>query len=397
MNRKKNLLIMLIILSGIFSSACMSSEEINTLGITISIGIDKSEKGYSITSQILNPRSIASQKASNESPIFTFTEEGDDIFETIWRVTTTSPRKVYVSHLRMIVFSEEIAKDGIQKILDFFMRDHEFRTDFFFVVARGCSAKDILETLTPLESVPGIEMHNSIQASVKSWAPTRAVKIIELVNTLLADGINPVLTGVKIVDNKGDTSSIDALKESDIVKLKLEDLSVFKKDKLVGWFNEDESKGYNYITGNVKNTVGHIKLDEKNKITFEIIREESKIKAYKINDKPAIKVAIDVKWNASNETGTFDLTSEQNTSKVNKLIEKEITNICSVALKKAAGELKSDIFGFGEEIRRTYPKEWPKIKDNWNDEFPKVPVTFSVKAQIGGLGESAKSIFTKKE
>ena len=64
----KRLLLVFAVLSTVFFTGCWSSREVNTLGITVCIGIDKAENGYLVTKQIINPRAIA-YKATTESPI----------------------------------------------------------------------------------------------------------------------------------------------------------------------------------------------------------------------------------------------------------------------------------------------------------------------------------------
>ncbi len=46
-----------------------------------------------------------------------------------------------MAHLRMLVIGEELAKEDIDKHLDFFSRDPEVRTDFYMAVAEGISAE----------------------------------------------------------------------------------------------------------------------------------------------------------------------------------------------------------------------------------------------------------------
>ncbi len=392
----KKLLITCIVLSNILLSGCQGSKEIDTIALAISIGIDKVGDEYFVTYQILNPKAIVSQKASNESPIFLYTERGKDLFEIIRRITTISPRKIYNSHIRMIVFSEEVAREGINGFMDFFLRDHEFRTDFYFVVAKGATANKILQSVTPLESVSGMEMYNSIQSSKKAWTPTKAVEIIELVNKLISDGVNPVLSAVELVEEESNSDSIEGLKQSVVSKLKLSGLYAFKKDKLVGYLNESESEGFNYITGHVKDTAGFVQFGKHNRITIEITKAKSKIKAYMLKGKPAINVAIDLGVNINAETGNLDISTEENTDLISRLFEEEIKRKCEYSIMKAQGELKTDVFGFGEEIHRTYPKLWKKIKLNWNEEFTKLPVSVTVQAHVKGLGVITKSFFSKE-
>jgi len=393
----KEISAILIILPIIFLTGCWSSREINTLAIAVCIGIDKVGDDYLLTQQIINPKTIASKKPTTEAPVILYSATGKDIFEALRKLTSECPRKIYASHLRMVILGEEVAKEGLQNFLDFFARDHEFRTDFYFVVAKGTTANNVLSTLTPIESIPGIEMYDSLKASEKSWAPSKAVRIIELINTIISDGKNPVLTGIELTDGENKSNSTDALKKSNqIKKPRYTGLGAFKKDKLVGWLDEEESKAYNYILGNVKSTVGYTNYGKDVKITFEVTNAKSAMEASLINGKPAIDVEISVKQNFGSVKGNFDVSKEENKKILNELSEKKIKSMCEKVVKKAQSELKTDIFGFGEVIHRKYPKQWKKMKDDWNVKFQDLPVNITVKIKTEKLGQITKSFFIKE-
>ncbi len=394
----KRLLFILIILSTIFLTGCWSSHEINTLAIAVCIGIDKTENGYLVTAQVLNPRAIASKKATVESPVVIYTAEGNDLAEIVRRFTTQSSRIFYNADLRMVVFGEDVAKDGIQNILDYFLRNHEYRTDFYFVIAKNSTANEVLGILTPIESVPGFSMYISLKMSEEKWAAMKSVRIIELVNSIIADGDNPVLTGIEISQDEISPKSTDILKQSgEYKKLKYTGLGAFNKDKIVGWLDEDESKGYNYITDNVKNTVEYADYDSKVKITYEIINAKSRTKVYCLENKPAIEVKIKIKCNIGIVEGEFDVSAEENKQVLNKLLASKVKLLCEKALNKAQKELKNDIFGFGEAIHRKYPKTWEKLKDDWNDKFTDLPVNITVEAETKQLGQITKPLFIKEK
>ena len=394
----KRLLFILIILSTIFLTGCWSSHEVNTLAITVCIGIDKTENGYLVTEQILNPRAIASKKATAESPVVIYTAEGNDLAEIVRRFTTQSSRVLYNADLRMVVIGEDVAKDGIQNILDYFLRNYEYRTEFYFVIAKNSTANEVLGILTPIESVPGFSMYISLKMSEEKWAAMKSIRIIELVNTIIADGDNPVLTGIEISQDEISPKSTDILKQSgEYKKLKYTGLGAFNKDKLVGWLDEDESKGYNYITDNVKNTIEYADYDSKVKITYEIINAKSKTKVYFLENKPAIEVKIKTKCNIVIVEGEFDVSAEENKQILNKLLASKVKLLCEKALNKAQKELKTDIFGFGEAIHREYPKTWEKLKDDWNDKFTDLPVNITVEAETNQLGQIKKPLFMKEK
>lgn len=394
----KRLLFILIILSTIFLTGCWSSHEVNTLAITVCIGIDKTENGYLVTEQVLNPRAIASKKVTTESPVVIYTAEGNDLAEIVRRFTTQSSRIFYNADLRMVVFGEDVAKDGIQNILDYFLRNYEYRTDFYFVIAKNSTANEVLGILTPIESVPGFSMYISLKMSEEKWAAMKSIRIIELVNSIIADGDNPVLTGIEISQDEISPKSTDILKQSgEYKKLKYTGLGAFNKDKLVGWLDEDESKGYNYITDNVKNTIEYADYDSKVKITYEILNAKSRTKVYFLENKPAIEVKIKTKCNIEIVEGEFDVSAEENKQVLNELLASKVKLLCEKALNKAQKELKTDIFGFGEAIHRKYPKTWEKLKDDWNDKFTDLPVNITVEAETNQLGQITKPLFMKEK
>jgi len=386
-----------IILSMVFLTGCWNSREINTLAIAVCTGIDKAEEGYLVTHQIINPKVIASKKATNEAPVIIYSETGDSLFEIYRKLTTECPRKIYNSHLRMVIFGEEIAKEGIQDFIDFFARVHEFRTDFYFAVAKGTTANNVLSMLTPLETLPGMEMYDSLKASEENWAPTKTIRIIELINSILADGKDPVLTGIEVTGGDVNSNSTDALRQSDqIKKLKYTSLGAFNEDRLAGWLNEDESKGYNYIMGNVKSTAGHADYGDKVKIIYEVMNTKSKMKASLVNGKPVIDVEIHVNANIGSVQGQFDVSKEENKEILKQLPEEAVKLLCNKTLKKAQKDLGTDIFGFGEVIHRQYPKVWEKIKDDWDNEFEDLPVNITVNFKVSQLGQITKPFFIKE-
>lgn len=298
----------------------------------------------------------------------------------------------------MVVFGEDVAKDGIQNILDYFLRNYEYRTDFYFVIAKNSTANEVLGILTPIESVPGFSMYISLKMSEEKWAAMKSIRIIELVNSIIADGDNPVLTGIEISQDEISPKSTDILKQSgEYKKLKYTGLGAFNKDKLVGWLDEDESKGYNYITDNVKNTIEYADYDSKVKITYEIINAKSRTKVYFLENKPAIEVKIKTKCNIVIVEGEFDVSAEENKQVLNELLASKVKLLCEKALNKAQKELKTDIFGFGEAIHRKYPKTWEKLKDDWNDKFTDLPVNITVEAETKQLGQITKPLFIKEK
>lgn len=393
MNKKIKLLVPVTILCLILTS-CYNSREINTLAIGTALGIDKVDEGYRVTVQLINPSEIASKKGTSmTSPVIVYTETAPTIFEALRKITHQSPRKIYLSHLRIIVFGEKVARDGISKATDFIARDHEFSMDFFLLIAKDNTAENILKILTPLEKIPANKIFASLETSEKNWAPTKGVKLDELINSIMSDGNNPVLTGIFISGNE-EGNDTNSLKESELPSvLMLDSIAAFKGEKLVGWLSEYESKGFNYITNNISNTVGNITIPEGGKVAFEVKKSKTKLTASFVDERPVINVEIKVDANAGEFETNLDLTKEENIRKVENLFEQEIKDLCNLAINRTQQDLKTDIFGFGEVIHRKYPKQWKSLKNNWNDTFCNITVNVNATVKIKGIGSINKPFF----
>ena len=161
----------------VFLSGCWDRREINELAIVKAIGIDKIDKNYEVTLQIINPGVVSGNQSNYDSPVSTFSEVGTTVLEAIRHLTVDIPRRPYFAHLRMIIISEEVARDGISPFLDFLLRDHEQRPDVYLVVSKEKRARDALEVLTSLEVVPANNIFFSLETSAEMLGETIPVNI----------------------------------------------------------------------------------------------------------------------------------------------------------------------------------------------------------------------------
>lgn len=390
--------VVVIMFSFVLLTGCWNRREMNDLALVMAMSIDKAERGYEVSVQVVDPGEIASKQGSTlRSPVIVYSETGEHIFEAIRKMTKITPRKLYFSHLQMLVLGESLAKEGIAKPLDFFARDHEFREDFFVVVSKNRQGKDILETLTSLEKIPANKMYSSLQTSQRSWAPTYAVALDELINGIASDGQQPVLTGITVNGDLAKSSTRENVERSHpYARLQYEDIAVFKKDKLLGWLNERESKGFNYITNHVKSTVGPVDCPGGGKFGVEIIRSKSRMNGKVTEGKPSVTVSLNIEVNIGEVFCQADLTDPETIKKMEEETEKVNIEIMEAAVTKAK-MLRSDIFGFGEVIHRTDPKAWKKLKSHWDEHFASMDVEIQSDVRIRRTGTVNRSFRYKEE
>jgi spore germination protein KC len=387
--QKKFFLLVIITLYLFVLSGCWSSKEITELMIVTGMGIDReSDTGeYKVTLQIINPGEIASQTKTERLEVTTYQTTGKSIYEVMRRFSTEVPRKMYLSHIQLVIFGEELAKEGIGKSLDFISRNNEFRTDFFILVSKGSRAEDVLNVLTPTEASPSVSLYSSINVSEQIWAPTKGVHLDELLNTLVSDGKQPVLTGVKVSGDKdkGDeVSSLEQIKPAAITKIT--GFAAFNKDRLVGWLTEKESKGYNYIISNITSTVGTIPCEDGGIIALEVKKAKTELQSNIKSGKPSITIKTNIEADLGEIQCDMDLTKMSIIKQIEEDAGKQVQTLMEHSITKAKEEFKSDIFGFGEAIHRQHPKAWKKIKGNWEETFPDLEISFDINYDIRRLG-----------
>lgn len=392
MNRKPVLFFLLVVLL-IFVTGCWNRRELNDLAIAVAVGIDKAENHYRLSVQVVDPGEVAAKESGGtRTPVTTYQATGENIFEALRKMTKVAPRKIYLSHLRMLVIDEEVARDGIGKVLDFMSRDHELRTDFFIVVTKDTNAANTLKVMTHLESIPANQMFSSLKTSEKAWAPSVAITLNELIADIVSEGKHPVITSLRI---KGDQEIGKTKKNVEEIvssaQLRYSGLAVFKKDKMIGWLNEEESKGYNYILDNVKSTISIVACPEGGKVSLEVIRSKSEVKGKLVSGKPRMNVNIRIEANVGEVKCFIDLTKAKTITELESAMEKKVQSIIEDTVEKVQKEYKSDIFGFGEVIHRSEPKYWKKVKSEWDRIFVSLPVHVDVDVKIRYLGTVSNS------
>ncbi|MBD0382870.1 Ger(x)C family spore germination protein [Paenibacillus sedimenti] len=391
----------LIILCSIVASAavtgCWNRRELNDLAISTAMGLDKGKGGNIIvTNQLLYPEAVSPKDGGGgqRAPVALMEETEAGVQQAVRKMTMKVSKKIYVGHVQILVIGEELARSGIIETLEHYARDHEYRRDFYVIVAKGARAKDILKVFTPFESVPANKLRDSLESSSKSWGASAAIRFGELLSMLIAKGREPILTGVA-VEGKAQQGAAKENVERIYVPTNLEytGLAVFKNDKLVGWLNQMDSLGVNFVRGKVKSSNIAIPCPGSNEQAFfEAIRTNAKSKVELKNGNPVIQVKVSGEGNMSDAKCPVDMTKQDAIRDMERLVNKTVKEIVESSVKTAQKKYKSDIFGFGNAVERSIPKYWYTVEKEWDDIFPDVRVHVSSDIQIREIFKTKKTL-----
>lgn len=394
---KKIIIFSVFYLILIYLTGCWNSIDIVDLNIVSAIGIDKtSDNKIEFTVQIIKPDTISAQEqGSSEDATWTFSSTGETIGEAARNLLTIVDGIPLYSHAEILVISEDIAKEGIMDVLDIFERNYGTRRRTNVLISRGISAKEIVNAKSELESIPSLHIVNVIK-NTRFLPYIIEIEIFEILQKLSAPGVNPVIGVIEKRDSKAneEKSKEDELQVKD---LKVEGGAVFKKDKLIGWLDSIQTRGYQFVVDKVLSGIIIIPNPHDTDKSVDILLKKvnSKIDVQFNDGQPVLHIEIKIEANIGSQQGPGDLTTNSMVKKVEKavddVVEEEIRNIINLAQVK----FKSDIFGFGEVMHRKHLSYWNKVKGDWDSEFVKLPVNINVEVMIGKSGLTKEPVEPK--
>lgn len=353
---KKFVLIIITLFILLISSGCYNYKEINDMAIVSSIGIDKDNKNdkYIVSAQIMNSKE---SEDSEDSQITVYTKEGDTVHEALRNITLKSPRKLYGNHLSKIVLSEEVAKEGIDNILDIFNRITEVRNEFIITIVKEDKASDVLKVLTTTESIPAEYVKLSLKIADKTSGLTYATKLDEFISLYLKKGIDPVVPVLKIEKKEKKGTTINNITTTNpISKIVIEDLAVTNKGKLETYLKNEEVIGYNFLRNQIQKMIIPVKCDDENNYaSISILKNKTKSNTEKKDNKYIINFNINSEAIITEYNCRKDLTDEKVIKELEKDTEKKIKRYIKNSLNKQK-ETKGKFLGLERIIYLDYPK-----------------------------------------
>ncbi len=375
---KKLLIIPLIFLL----TGCWNYRELNQLAITTGIAVDKENDNYKITIMIANSKKSSSSDDSITPSAAVYDGTGQTIYEAFKDTSLSVSKQIYLSHIDVLVLSEEVAKNNLTDVIDFLFRYPQTRNNFYLVLAKDKKASDILKVTTPLETFPSQNLAKNLEITDKLQGFTYTVDFTDFTKSLVSEGINPILPSVTIIGNSEEGNKEENVQQNEpSTYLKLDILGLFKKDKFVAWANPNQSKGINIINNKIY-ILGVIIDYQNEKIVTEITEMKTDFKVE--NNK--VKITIGATGAIQEVNANVNLYNLKTIEEIQNSDVEKIKEYVNDAINLAKDN-KTDIFGFGNYVYKNNPKKWNEIKDKWDDEiFPSLEVEIEVNLKLQAKG-----------
>ncbi|KKK38531.1 hypothetical protein WQ57_07970 [Mesobacillus campisalis] len=375
MNNKKTFFFLMLILTTLLLTSCWDRREINDMAFVIATGYDKGNKKDSYLVSVQVPLISAMGGAgssgggggtSGGNPYFVDGADGRNIRESNMNLQERMSRNLYFAHRRVVVFGEEIAKEGIKESLNLILIQPQSRISTYVLMSKG-RAIDILNTPSRFEKLPGEAIREMAKNSIEVN-----------VNDVIQQWESPGLEAVIPVIEKGNTE-VKTETESEISMNKF---AVMKDDKVIFTTNREEAGGVLWIKNKMRGKNVTFPFKNKGEISLKII--QSKInKQFKMKaGRPAFTLKVNTTGILMENEPNVSLEDPQTYVKVikefEKVVEKQITSLLNHAHDEG-----SDIVGFGNYLYRTHNPSWEKRwKKDWRERLKELEFTVEVEGDI---------------
>lgn len=382
-------------------TSCWNSRELNDLAIVSAIGIDKApdKDEYRVTFQLVNPAATATSSSSNSSePAITcYTSSDRTLFGALRKTSKKASRQLFFAHTQLLVIGESMAKSGINDIFDLFERSHELRLNSTVLLSRNTDAGSILETLVPIEIVPAMGLVKKSENTARVWGEHKDMNILDILTDLTGEG-ELVISGIEIAGNKDEVGTMGNVEQTKVKALLLmSGLGVFKDGKLQQWMEGSEARGTLWIQNEIQEASVDVNYGkEKEVITVNVILSKTDVKVEIKDGVPVIHLHIEEEGSV-NETKVYvDFSKREEILQVEKGLE-EKTKAEVIEAFKAAQRMKSDIFNFAGELKRTKPKQWEQVAKEWDSLFATAKLDVSVTAYVRTTGMRINPYISEKK
>ncbi|QUI24416.1 Ger(x)C family spore germination protein [Vallitalea pronyensis] len=367
-------------------TGCWNYQEIDEIEIVLGLGLDteyevnqKPDNQYRLTYEVVGIESKEGQLESKASE-----DIGDTVFQAIRKIIEKNGKRAYLSHIKVLVISEKLAMKGITEILDYTMRDAEYRPDVNILVSNNADAGQLF-LKKPKDTVVSMVLNDALQNQKKigTFESTTVWNVIEKISK---KGFEPAIPLVNMEEVDGEQTH------------RISGTAVFKGANMVGKLTAKQTLYYLFIDNEIGNQplsmeysfgenqrLGHVSL--------EILKNSTKMTPVVDGDSLLMKIDVKCEVAISELSSTdFDILSEKDRKDLEDAAAEEITEGINQVIEHVQKEYNSDIFGFGDLIKRNRNKVWKKIEDDWDVLFPTLPVDIQVDVKIKRSALSAEPI-----
>lgn len=370
-------------------TGCYDKTELDNLAYVIGIGLDVGEaqngedddndgENLNITYQIAIPVKIAGENNSSGKETYTtYTVSASSLFMGNSIVNTMASKEINLSHINIILYSEEIAKKGLSGHINGLLGNTDIRPKTPVAICRG-KASDFFNQITPVLETNPARYYSSILSSFNYTDESIGSELISFYSN--AQSIDREASTVIGEISSEELNDSDSNENKD--KAVFKGLAVFKAGTMIGEIPPKITDAHLLLTNALKR--GNVTVkdpEDENSIATATIRQYTPTKInVDVKDKvPKVDITLFINAHFEASNSTTDYLNPENKLKLKKAIQEKITSNIYEYLNEIK-KLDSDIVGIGK-YAKVKCLTWEDYEDlHWQEIFKNSE--FNVKVEV---------------
>ncbi len=400
MESKKVLLLILIMLLLVVAPGCWNRRDPEQLGIVLATAFDyDKERGlYQVIAQVANPVMMGGEAAGNQGKgggdnlaFWTVSGFGKTPFEALEGLTRGTSRELFWAHSRTLLISEKLARDqGIGVVLDLVERQRQFRPIMLPAIVKG-NLQHLMETPYPLEETGARGILRLIETTQFDSSIFPMKLLNEIHSTLEQPGVEMFIGRIEVKEEgtaaQGEGGKNDGgAPAGQPSPAQLGGAAMFRGDRMVGWADVHQVKGWSYATGRGTRYEFVIECPEHRGSFLSVKNFDVQSEMRPVVDGDDLRIMIRVR--ANGRLQDFGFTREHDLSVESEYLRK-VERACAQAVRNRiealisrCQELNADVLGLGNLVYRKQPRLWREIENRWDEILPELVVDLQVEYNL---------------
>lgn len=399
MGRSRAAVVLLMV--AFLASGCWDHHPPETSALVLGLGLDTDpddETQVVVTHLIVIPSVVAagSENPSTQSsaPFFLLSTKATTLEIAAAASSQKLPRVPRLAHMDALVFGEEYARQGrgIEPAVSWALRNPEIRPNTYVFVAET-SAQYFLDAQAVLDPLPGEALSGLLDRAdlVPFVYPVRLYEFARGLASPRQDSALPYVGRVEPAEvhvPPGFEPSISGA-EGDAprdTQVQLKGMAIFKGSRMVGLLTEGDGNGLRWIYGGANSLVSVVHPTEPGAyIVAHAVRSSTKRSTRFDGDRLVLTIEIQAIMDAWGLGTLLPVSLGPFLEDVNRRLAAAIEADVRKTMTRLQ-ELKADIFGFGEALFRSAPKDWEKVAQVWDDLYSEAEVDVRVNVILKRTG-----------
>ncbi len=342
-------------------NGCYDYQEINDTAMVAGISIDKGkDTAYSVSVEVIQPAD--SETSTPKAKVLK--EAGNSVEDCLKRLVNAATKDLQFSHCKLILFSDEIASQGISGLVDYFLRDSEYRSDLFLAVVSGADASEMLSTGEKESRISSYDYASVIENSYTETGSVTPTKLYQF----------PM---------NGNLSILPMFQKND-GQFSVSGSQGFRDGKKYTEMDLDFTQSILLVSGEYQRGELLLRTDDGTEVPCQIRAVKTKKKIAKENSL-LVFVTIDCDILLTTLPVGFDISTEEGMKKTESEVAHLLTKKIQEDWNHAVKEEFSDIFGLEIYVYRHAPRLFDEWKNKKNDDDIKLIPQCSVELANFGL------------